>query len=78
MTCGNVQKRSHLVDKRASTARASTVHTLVESVCVDKYDFSVLAAEFYYAGNAVFEFFNHFALGKNLLHESDFRRGGKT
>ena len=41
-----LQKRSHLVDKRAGAACADSVHSLLETAA-EVYDFGVLSAELY-------------------------------
>ena len=74
----NVQKSSHLVDKRAGPPRASAVHTLVKTaVFVDENHLGVFAAEFDDAIYAFFFILYDFALGVDFLHESNARFGSK-
>ena len=56
------------VDKRARSARAAAVHSLI-GAALEKYDLRVLAAKLYYGGSLGRDDTYHLACGKDLLHK---------
>ena len=66
----NVEKHRHLVDKRARSARAGSVHTNLESAREEK-DFCVLAAQLDYNVGAGDKGICRDSCGVNLLHKVD-------
>ena len=69
----DIEQSRHLVYKRAGTARAAAVHTLVKPA-VKEYYLCVLTAQLYNAGRIRLLELYHLTGGENLLHERYMRR----